>query len=139
MESQDQRSAVKRLVDVLRRITRFVQLLPFAYLLLYAVLLLIEPLVSDVFMAAVSGLAYVPPSVIVATLLLSKTLRLCVWHKAACVFPLSSSVTDFVDNYVIQLTQSEVILVNTILGILALAFLVAAYKHFIYGRKDIAI
>ena len=135
MDSQDQRSAVKRLVDVLRGITRFVQFLPFAYLLLYAVLLLTEPFLTDGFMARVSALTYVPPSAVAVLLVLSKSLKLCAWHKTACVFPLSSRVTDFIDNYMLQFTQNEIILINAILGMLALCFIIETYRHFFHGRK----
>lgn len=125
-----QRSAADRLVAVLRRVTRTAQLLPFAYLAVYAFMLLTESFLPEGVYCIVDDIACVSPLSVGAMLTASHILRLCVWHRAACVFPMLSRVTEYIDTYLITLTQNEVVLINTLMGIGVVAFIVAAYRHF---------
>lgn len=129
MGSQDRKN-VDRIILIFRKVTRTVQLLPFVYLSVYAFLLLSETLLPDWLTTLLNALFYVPSSAIVTGLLLSRLLKLCAWHKTACLLPLSSKATEFIDNNIITFTQNEVILINTLLGIVILVFIGAAFKHF---------
>lgn len=129
MEVQGQGSAVDRVVIVLRRVTRAAQLLPFAYLAVYAFMLLTEPFLSDGLFCIVDDLACVSPASMGVMLLASYLLKLCIWNKVACLLPMASRVTEYIDNYIITFTQTEVVVINTILGIAVLAFMVAAFRH----------
>lgn len=134
MDSQDPRSAVSGVLRILRKLTRCIQILPFAYLILYAVVLLTEPFESDAIYEAIGSVAYAPLSGIAFLLFLGRMLKLCVWHKAACLIPVSSRVTDFIDNYILQFTQGEVIIINTVLGVACLLFVILAIRHFAHGK-----
>lgn len=130
MEVQDQSGAGSRLVVILRRVTRAAQLLPFAYLAVYALMLLTEAFLPDTLFCIVDDIACVSPASMGVMLLASHLLKLCVWHKAACLLPMASRVTEFVDNFIITFTQNEVVIINTLLGLAVVAFIVAAYRHF---------
>lgn len=114
----------------MRRITRAAQLLPFAYLVLYAAVLLTEAFLPDGLFCIVDDIACVSPASVGAMLLAARMLKLCVWHKTACLLPMASRVTEYIDNYIITFTQNEVVIINTLLGLAVLAFIVAAYRHF---------
>jgi len=133
--SQEQRSAANYVITVLRKVTRGAQIVPFAYLLVFAFVLLFEPVLSDGVFNAINELLYMPPAVFVILLAVSRLLKLCVWHKAACAFPLIPQAENYIDGYVVELTQTEVLAINTILGIVVLIFIVATIKHFFYGSK----
>ena len=136
MASQDQRTAVRKLTAILRKITRYVQWVPFVYLAVYALSAFSETQISEEFLCFRDSIAAVSPAVNVGFLFFSRLLELCRWHKIACIIPLSTPVTDYIDNYLFQFTQSEVIALNLTLGIISLGFLLLANHHFFgHGRK----
>ena len=135
MERPDQRSGVEFLVAVLRRGTRAVKFAPFAYLVFYGIYLISEFWIPDVVSGLVDRVAYVPPIVMVAMVSASKMLKLCRWHRAACLIPGSSHVADYIDSFVLQFTQNEIICINTVIGILTLAFIALTYKQVFNGTK----
>lgn len=130
MENPDPRSAVKRIVDVMRRITRLVQLIPFVYLALYALMLLAEHFTPEAILDIEDALLLTSPGITAVFLLLSRVLKLCVWHKTACLLPMSTQIANGIDCFVLQFTQVEVVLINTIIGLGTLVFLILAYRHF---------
>ena len=75
-------------------------------------------------------LFYVSPVTVVAFLLLSKLLHMCVWHKSACVLPLVPQAVSLTDYYIINLTVPEVWVANTLIVVMSAILLVAAYKVF---------
>jgi hypothetical protein len=126
------RGAADYLVAVLRRVTRTVQLLPFAYLIIYAFALLTEPILPEGLFCLMDDISCASPLSIGALLFASRMLKLCVWHKTACVLPFASRLTEYIDNYIVTFTQNEIVLINTLLGILVLAFIILAYRHFFH-------
>ena len=130
MDSPDPRSAVKRIVDVMRRITRLVQIIPFVYLAFYALMLLTEHFTPQSILDIEDALLMTSPGITAVFLLLSRVLKLCLWHKTACLLPMSTQITNGIDCFVLQFTQVEVVLINTIIGLGALVFLILAYRHF---------
>ena len=137
MDNQDPRNAVKVAFGILRRMTRIVQLLPFAYLLLYAYYMLACPYLSEDTLCLLDAIITVSPITTILFLLASGLLKLCAWHKIACLLPTSSQVEGHIDSFVMTFTQEEVIFINAAIGIIAVAFFIAAIHHF-YGRKAAA-
>ena len=135
MDRQDPKGAVSRLVAVLRKITRIVQIIPFAYLLLLAVYLLTESLLPDWALGLADNMLYVHGGVIAGMLGAGRILKLCGWFRAACLMPIATKVESYVDSFVITFTQNEVIIINASLGMLFLLFTYLAYRHFFHGRK----
>ena len=130
MDNQDQKGVVSHLVAVLRKMTRIMQVLPFAYLLILAVYLLTESVLPDWTLRVADNVLNVPCMAILGMIGIGRILKLCVWHRAACLLPISTKVESYVDSFVITFTQNEVILFNTCLGILFLGFIAFAYRHF---------
>lgn len=134
MDSPDPKGAVSRLVAVLRKVTRIVQLLPFAYLLLLSVYLLTEYILPDWVLGVADNVLNAPVVAIIGLLGVGKLFKLCAWFKTACLMPMLPKIESWVDSFVITFTQEEVLCINISMGIIALVFLTAAIRHFAYGR-----
>lgn len=130
MDSQDRRADLKRLVDTLRRVTTAVQILPFIYSAISIILLAVYNIVPESVQMLLDTLFYVSPVTVIAFLLLSKLLHMCVWHKSACVLPLVPQAVSLTDYYIINLTVPEVWVANTLIVVMSAILLVAAYKVF---------
>ena len=130
MDSQDRRADLKRLVDTLRRVTTAVQILPFIYSAISIVLLAVYNIVPESVQMLLDTLFYVSPVTVIAFLLLSKLLNMCVWHKSACILPLVPQAVSLTDYYIINLTVPEVWVANTLIVVMSAILLVAAYKVF---------
>lgn len=135
MDSRDQRGAVSRLVDILRKVTRLVQIAPFVYLALYSLYMICGAFVPDEIVGVADGVMLNSPFITFLFLVLSRLLRLCKWHKAACLIPSASQVEGVVDCYVFQFTQMEIVLINILIGVVSLLFLAKANKRFFADGK----
>lgn len=135
MDSPDrQRDAVSRVIEILRKVTRIVQIAPFVYLAFYSAYLIIGCFSSDALVSLADGVIFSSPFTTTGMLFLSRLLKLCRWHKAACLIPSASQIEGIIDSYLFTFTQNEIILINTALGILSLAFIIRAHRHFFNGR-----
>ena len=130
MDNPDPRGAVSRIVDILRKVTRLVQIAPFAYLALYSSYMILCPFIPDGVAGMADGLMFNSPAVTILFLVLSRLLRLCRWHKAACLIPSASQVEGAVDCYLFTFTEAEIVLINVLIGIISLVFLAKAVKRF---------
>ena len=140
MDSPDQRSAVSSVIRILRRLTRLVQLAPFAYLLLYSAYLLFSWFLPDSLLGLMDSIVFVSPAASGGMLVLSRMLRLCKWHRTAILIPFSSQIEAYVDSFVFTFTENEIALINVALGVSASVFLLMANKHFFHnGRKGNSI
>ena len=135
MDSQDQASgAVSAVIKVMRRLTRVIQVIPFAYLLFYAAYMLLGSFASDGVMCVADSVMLVSPVATGGMMAASKLLKLCRWHKIAVLIPTTSQIEGYIDSFVITFTQEEVFFINLSLGILAASFFILACRHFIHGR-----
>jgi len=115
-----------------------VQLAPFAYLLFYVAYLFAGAFVSEELLCMADSIMTVSPLTTIGMLAASRLLKLCQWHKIACLLPTSSQVEGYIDSFVITLTQEEIIFINLSIGIIALLFFFAAIVHFTDGFKESA-
>ena len=137
MENRDQRAgAVSSLVKILRKITRIVQIAPFAYLLLLGVCLLFESILPDWAMRLSVNLLNTPVYTIVGLLCVGRWLKLCSWFRTACILPMTTKVEGYVDSFVYTFTQNEVVIVNAVLGITFIVFIYLSFHHFFHGRAE---
>lgn len=136
MESQGQSGAVSSLVRVLRRLTRIVQLAPFVYLLLLALYLLVEPVLSDWALGIADNLLNAPLYAVAGMLGVGRILKLCRWFRTACILPVSMKLESYMDAFLLPMSQTEVVAVNTGLSILFLLFIYLAFHHFFHGRTE---
>lgn len=119
------------LINTLRYVTALVQLMPFIYALLYVASLFADLFVTDATAKLLDTLFYASPITVIATLRLSRLLKMCFWHKTACVIPLFPQVVSFVDYYIVELPISLVVAHIIVLGLMTSLLLFSAYKTFI--------
>lgn len=120
---------------ILRRITRIVQIAPFAYLLLLAVCLLGESFMPDWMLRISVNLLSTPAYATVGMLIVGRWLKLCSWFRTACLLPFTTKVEGYVDAFVYTFTQDEVVVVNTAVALAFLTFIYLTYRHFFHGRS----
>ena len=130
MDSPDRQGAANSGIKKMRRLTRFVQLAPFAYVLLYALYMLMGSLLPEETLCAIDSVAINSPLVTGGMMVLSKLMNLCRWHKAAVLIPSTSQIEGYIDSFVITFTQEEIFFINLSIGLFSLLFLVLAHKHF---------
>lgn len=135
MDNPDPRSAGSKLVALLRRITRMVQLAPFVYLLFLAVCLLCESYLPEWVLRCADNTLNMPVYATACMLGAGRMLKLCRWFRTACLLPLATKVEVWFDALVMTLTHNEVVIINTSLGIIFLAYIIIAKHHFFYGLK----
>ena len=137
MENRGQsQGAVSRLVWILRKITRIVQLAPFAYLLLLGVCLLCESVLPDWLFRLSTNLLNTPVYMTVGMLFVGRWLKLCSWFRTACLLPFTTKIEGYVDAFVYTFTQNEVVFVNSFLGVAFLLFIYVSFRHFFHGRAQ---
>ena len=137
MENKDPRAgAVSSLVKILRKITRIVQIAPFAYLLLLGICLLCESILPDWAMRLSVNLLNTPVYTIVGLLCIGRWLKLCSWFRTACLLPFTTKVEGYVDSFVYTFTQNEVVFVNAVIGVAVLVFIYVSFRHFFHGRAE---
>lgn len=118
----------------MRRLTRFVQLAPFAYVLLYALYMLLGSVLPDETLCAIDSVMIDSPLITGRFMVLSKLMNLCRWHKAAVLIPSTSQIEGYIDSFVITFTQEEIFFINLSIGVIAISFFFIACRHFIHGR-----
>lgn len=118
------------LVKKLRYVTLAVQLMPFVYTVPYLITLIITSQAPESIVVLFDTLFYVSPIVVAGLLVLSRLLRLCNWHKTACVLPLLPQIVSFVDYYIIELTEIAAQVNIILFGSMAVLLLIAAHNIF---------
>lgn len=114
----------------MRAITTMVQIAPFVYALFCIaayVMYLTAPeevlFVTDLFL-------YVSPIVVVNNLINSHILKLCAWHRTACLLPLFPNALVALDRYLYELPVSYATANIIIIIVLTALLLIAAYNVF---------
>lgn len=130
MDSPDQRAAISRLIQVLRRITRVVQVIPFVYLALLSLYLLTESILPDWLLPVADNALNMPMFGTIGLLGAGHILKLCSWFKTACLLPMATKVENIIDSFIITLTQTELVAFNIILSILFISYISISYRHF---------
>lgn len=137
MENPDPRAgAVSSLVKILRKITRIVQIAPFAYLLLLGTCLLCESILPDWLFRLLVNLLNTPVYLTIGMLFLGRWLKLCSWFRTACLLPFTTKVEGYVDSFVYTFTQNEVVFLNAVIGVAFLVFIYVSFRHFFHGRAE---
>lgn len=123
-------------IQILRRVTRTVKVAPFILAVLYMMSMVGYLLFSDTVSVILDYLFYISPSTIVILLILSKSTKMCVWHRLECILPIVAMIPALIDDFIMQFTNSATIVnISTIAIIFALS-LVNAYFVFIKPRNE---
>lgn len=108
--------------------------MPFIYSALYIIALSLYWTDNPILLAVLDTLFYVSPITVTEFYILSNALRLCKWHKAACILPVTPQVAVLVDKVAVNLSVHAVEACLLVSGVMTLILLISAYKVFIYGR-----
>ena len=104
--------------------------MPFLYTVPYIISIVASYFLSYDAARVFDTLFYVSPVTVGAFLVLSKLLRLCKWHKTACILPLLPQVVSFIDYYLVELTEVAAQVNIILFGSMAILLLIAAYNVF---------
>jgi hypothetical protein len=120
------------IVIILRKVTKIVKIYPFVYAMLYAFCMVGYMIGSEQLSCLLDQLFYTSPISILFALLLSRSLKLCKWHKLECILPMIPLIHLAIGSYIIPLNSvSAIINVATVIT-LCLASLINAYFVFIH-------
>ena len=131
MDKDRQNLSVAELVKKLRYVTAAVQVMPFIYSAICIVCMVLYLFCSDGIASACDTLFYVSPTTAVAFLVLSRLLKMRVWHRTACVLPVIPQIISFVDTNIVEFPFEAGMITIVTSIILFATLLVAAYKTFI--------
>lgn len=138
MDREQTNRHLEYLIGKLKAITLAIQLLPFVHGFLYVLAILVYIFLPEPYSVVCDHLFYVSVCVIAYNLILSKILKLCAWHKAACLVPLYPELVSIVD-YFIPLTQDAAAINLLTIAFMSTTLLISAYFVFLspkcHGRK----
>ncbi len=116
-----------RAVRIAQKATFVVKVMPFAYAFLFMSCLIAYMFTSDEVQTILDTIFYISPITIIFTLILSKTCKLCKWHRLECVLPLLSQVTVMIDLFYPLTEVAAQINVATIIAIFLLSIINAYF------------
>lgn len=124
------------IVQILRKVTRTVKIAPFILAVLYMMSMVGYLLFSDTVSIILDYLFYISPSTIVILLILSKSTKMCVWHRLECILPMVAMLPALVDDFIKRFTNSATVVNISTIGVIFLASLINAYFVFIKPRNE---
>lgn len=96
------REDIVKVISILRKVTMVVKLIPFIYVFLYIASILTYWFCGECVISWVDMLFYMSPVAIIFMLILSRTLKLCKWHRLECVLPLMGFASLLVNDFVVE-------------------------------------
>lgn len=121
---------VRKYFSILRGITLSVQIMPFIYSAIYIVIFILYTTASEQTIAILDTLFYISPLFAICHLVYSRILHLCAWHRTACIVPLIPQAVNFVDYYLVSLSEVEATVFNLTASAMTILLLLAAYNVF---------
>ena len=125
----------KLVIKKYRDIRAFIKVLPFLYVLVYLLGMIIYIFGSLGLIGLVDLLFSISPFTMLINLLLGRCCDLCKWHRLACVTPIVGFISVVVDWYVVSLGRYYSIVNCFIFIIIAILSLCSAYMMFIYKKS----
>lgn len=123
-------------IQILRRVTKTVKIAPFVLAVLYMLSMIGYMVFSDTIATILDYLFYISPSTIVILLILSKSTKMCVWHRLECILPMVSMLPALFDNLIIELTNVAAYINASTIALIFLLSLINAYFVFIKPRNE---
>lgn len=134
MERQERK--ILGAIQILRRVTKTVKIAPFVLAVLYMLSMIGYMVFSDTIATILDYLFYISPSTIVILLILSKSTKMCVWHRLECVLPMVSMLPALFDDLIIELTNVAAYINASTIALIFLLSLLNAYFVFIKPRNE---
>lgn len=123
-------------IQILRKVTKTVKVAPFVLAVLFMVSMIGYMVFSDTVATILDYLFYISPSTIVILLILSKSTKMCVWHRLECALPMVSMLPALFDDLIIELTNVAAYINVSTVALIFLASLLNAYFVFIKPRNE---
>lgn len=105
--------------------------MPFVYTSIYLICMFFYWFASETVLAILDTLFYVSPIVVAQFLVLSKSLRLCKWHRTACSLPLIPQITVVLDHTFVNFSENVAIYSVATMMIMSVLLLISAYNVFL--------
>lgn len=118
-------------IQILKSVTKTVKIAPFVLAVLYMLSMIGYMLFSDTVATILDYLFYISPSTIVILLILSKSTKMCVWHRLECILPIVSMLPALFDELIMSLTNVAAYINASTIAFIFLASLLNAYFVFI--------
>jgi hypothetical protein len=134
MEREDRK--ILGAIQILRKVTKTVKIAPFVLAVLYMLSMIGYMVFSDTVATILDYLFYISPSTIVILLMLSKSTKMCVWHRLECVLPMVSMLPALFDDLIIEMTNVAAYINVSTVALIFLASLLNAYFVFIKPRNE---
>lgn len=131
MEQDQQRLRLEGIIKKLRSVTLAVQIMPFCYTFLYLVAMVFYLFSDDAVVNILDTLFYVSPVVVVQFLILSRSLRLCKWHKIACSLPIVPQIMVILDRTLLFFSERAAEVSVAAMILMSVLLLIAAYNVFL--------
>ena len=121
---------VLAIVKILRNITTVVKLCPFVLTLSYIIVIIGYMTCGEYVSTLLDQLFYTSPLVVAMNLILSRTLKLCKWHRLECSLPIYPLIPLIVD-YIYPISRFGAIVNSATILVLLISSLINAYFVFI--------
>lgn len=89
-------------INILRKVTKFVKIVPFAYALIFIICMFGYMALSDEASSILDMIFYVSPIVCLTFIWLSYYLKLCNWYRLQVCLPMFPIVPIFIDSYLYE-------------------------------------
>lgn len=128
VESKD----IIAIVKILRRTTALVKWFPFIYTAIFIITMCAYYWISEDVANTLDTILYTSPMFMLFTLILSRILKLCKWHRLQCCLPLYPIILVGIDNYLIHINR-----VTTgflIASVIALCVITLINAYFVFRK-----
>lgn len=123
-------------IQILKSVTKTVKIAPFVLAVLYMLSMVGYMLFSDTVATILDYIFYISPSTIVILLILSKSTKMCAWHRLECILPMVSMLPALFDELIMNLTNVAAYINASTIAFIFLASLLNAYFVFIKPRNE---
>ena len=130
MEHQEQENALQKVVKIFKRTVRTVKAIPYLFLFVYCIYLVVACTRSKILMSILDFIYGTSVGLSLFILLLSKELGLCIWHKVACLIPITSLIVSIIDAFIFYFSYEEIVFINMATLIFVICYLIWSFFHF---------
>lgn len=123
------------IVQVLKKTTRIVKLYPFVVTIAYAITTFGYIFCDDDTAIFLYQVLYTSPLIVSFNIMLSRSLKLCKWHRLQCYLPMLPLVPVMIDYYICPLSRLVSTINAIVIVILYIASLINAYFVFVKPKQ----
>lgn len=128
VESKD----IIAIVQILRRTTELVKWFPFIYTAIFIVTMCSYYWISEDVANTLDTILYTSPLFMLFTLILSRILKLCKWHRVQCCLPLYPIILVAIDTYILHISRLTTGFL--IASVIALCILSLINAYFVFRK-----